>query len=73
MDIGKSARTRYRAHQIRHDHQQRHQRIHLTQRLIGQVLFKTQIQSELFNPQDLIHLALVLPLLRDLLSEQEAT
>ena len=73
MDIGKSARTRYRAHRIRRDHQQRHQRIHLTQQLIGQVLFKIQIQSELFNPQDLIHLALVQPLLQDLLSEQETT
>ena len=73
MDIGKSVKTRYRAHRTRRGHQQRRQKIHLTQQLIGQVLSKTQIQSELFNPQDLIHLALVLLLLQDLCLEQEAT
>ena len=73
MDIGKSATTKYRAHRILPDHQQRHQRIHLTQPLIGQVLSKTLIQSELFNLQDLIHLALVLLLLQDPFSGQEAT
>ena len=73
MDIGKSVKTRYRAHRIRRDHQQRRQKIHLTQQLIGQVQSKTQILFALYNPQDLIHLALVLLLLQDLFLEQEAT
>ena len=73
MDIGKSVKTRYRALRTRRGHQQRRQKIHLTQQLIGQVLSKTPIQSALYNPQDLIHLALVLLLLQDLFLEQEAT